>query len=178
MKNLLKYIFLITFTFSLFESLLGQSDSEILVPYRKGNKWGYMSIKNVMLVKPQYQEAYPFIAGLASVKRKNKYGFINKSGEAVIGFRFDSAKDFYRGRALVGNDDSLFVINAENQEFKRVSACGGGIMHMLDYGVMEMNGLIGVVRAYPYDTIIHPKYIDVKVFSDIDIFAVMDTTNK
>jgi len=35
--------------------------------------------------------------GLATVRRENKYGFINRKGKVVVNFQFDDAGDFHMG---------------------------------------------------------------------------------
>ena len=53
------------------------------------------------MIKPQYQLAFDFSDGLAPVKIKNKWGYINKAGEIAIKPQFKSAYEFQNGLAMV-----------------------------------------------------------------------------
>ncbi|TWV83565.1 WG repeat-containing protein [Moraxella sp. VT-16-12] len=44
--------------------------------------------------------------GLAVVKKNDKWGFIDKTGQVVIALQYDYVGDFSEGLALVGADDS------------------------------------------------------------------------
>lgn len=43
---------------------------------------------------------------------------------------------------------------------------------------LKKNGLKGVVRTYPTDTLIRAKYVDIKTFGKINVFAVRNPTGK
>ena len=62
-----------------------------------------------------------FSEGMAWVKNENdKYGFIDKSGTLVIPFKYDYARPFHEGRALVSQDAEFSVrtgfIDAKGEE--------------------------------------------------------------
>ncbi len=91
-KNLILALFL-TITVPVF----AQNADMSLIPYRKGDLWGYASPDKSIVIKPQYQEARRFYEGFASVKKGGKYGYINKQGKVVIPFKFFTAKSFQFG---------------------------------------------------------------------------------
>lgn len=68
-----------------------------LIPYRKGDLWGYATTDKSIFIKPQYAEADFFYEGFAVVKKGDRYGYINKTGKVVIPFKFYSAKPFRFG---------------------------------------------------------------------------------
>jgi hypothetical protein len=68
-----------------------------LVPYRKGNLWGYANPDKTIALKPTYNETNWFVAGLAVVKKGVKFGYINKANKLVIPYKFYSAKPFMYG---------------------------------------------------------------------------------
>ncbi len=84
-----------------------------LVPYRNGNKWGYSTTDNKVVIEPKYNEANWFSEGYASVKVGNKYGYINKAGKLVIPAKFTVAKPFRKGymphAGKEGGDSVLFA---------------------------------------------------------------------
>lgn len=53
------------------------------------------------IISPIYDDARGFSEGLAAVKRGDKWGYINESGEVVIDFQYDRAHSFSEGKALV-----------------------------------------------------------------------------
>ncbi|MFD3408748.1 WG repeat-containing protein [Aquirufa sp. HETE-83D] len=75
-----------------------------------------------------YDQAFPFREGLARVSRNGYWGFINKSGEEVIGPRYVHAEDFSEGLASV----SLAKIETNED---------GYVFHKDEkYGMINSNG--------------------------------------
>lgn len=68
-----------------------------LIPYRKGDLWGYATSDKLIAITPQYSEADFFYEGFAAVKKGDRYGYINKAGKVVIPFKFYTAKAFRFG---------------------------------------------------------------------------------
>ena len=91
-KTLL-FLSIIIFSFNSFAQTIDYS----LIPYRKGNKWGYADAQKNILVNPRYDDAQWFSEGLAAVKVGNKWGYINKQGKLVIPAKFTVAKSFRKG---------------------------------------------------------------------------------
>ena len=48
--------------------VFAQREDLKLIPYRKGDLWGYANTNKDIVIKPQYNEANLFYAGFASVK--------------------------------------------------------------------------------------------------------------
>lgn len=57
-------------------------------------KFGFKHANGQDVTKYEYDEAYGFKLGLASVKKDGKWGFINKEGDVVIPFDYDDSRDF------------------------------------------------------------------------------------
>jgi len=58
-----------------------------LIPYRKGDKWGYCDKEKNIIIDCMYNDARPFSEGLAVVNVFGKEGFIgciNESGELIV----------------------------------------------------------------------------------------------
>ncbi|OJJ19509.1 hypothetical protein BKI52_22130 [marine bacterium AO1-C] len=68
---------------------------------RKGKKWGYLDRKGRVLIRPQYDGAWPFHEGLAAVKRGGKWGYINRNNRLVIGYKYSKPGNFSKGKASV-----------------------------------------------------------------------------
>lgn len=65
-----------------------------LIPFLKGNKFGFVDVNKNLVISPVYEEASPFSNGLALVKLKGKYGYVNEKGEEVIPLKYDNAQSF------------------------------------------------------------------------------------
>jgi hypothetical protein len=65
------------------------------------NKWGLTDYAGTSIVGPIFNEMNPFYDGLSLVKTE-KYGFIDKNGKVVIPIKYDDARDFTMGLAIVG----------------------------------------------------------------------------
>lgn len=64
-------------------------------------KFGYMDETGRVVIKPQFDRAYPFTEGLAAVWIGNEAGFIDPSGKIVIPLQYYSAYPFSDGLAAV-----------------------------------------------------------------------------
>ncbi|HSA05750.1 MAG TPA: TonB family protein [Candidatus Gastranaerophilales bacterium] len=94
-----------------------QKQADYLFPIETEGKYGYIDNKGKEIVKPQYEEVFPFSEGLAAVKINNKFGYINTKGNFVIQPELCSAQNFLEGLALVSPDCvSKYFIN--NQGLK------------------------------------------------------------
>lgn len=92
--------------------------AQYLIPYRKGDQWGYCDVSKSIVIPIQYEWAEPFSEGLAAVKKNGHFGFINKRGETVIDFKYDYAKTFQSGLAQVRNSKGVLIwINRKGVEY-------------------------------------------------------------
>ncbi|MDE6180246.1 MAG: WG repeat-containing protein, partial [Phocaeicola sp.] len=72
--------------FMLFPLLvLGQSLE--IKPDKKG-KLGYFDSDGNKVISCQYEEAEPFVNGVARVRKNGKYGLINEKGKAMGGLKY------------------------------------------------------------------------------------------
>jgi len=86
MKSLL-VLFLFIFSYISFS----QNNSR-LIPYKKGNYWGFSNIDGKILIAPQFDTVDFFNWENISQVRKNKLiGYINKSGKILVPIEFNSS---------------------------------------------------------------------------------------
>jgi serine/threonine-protein kinase len=84
--------------------------SEGLAPVLVGDfetgKWGYIDSTGNMVIEPQFDNAYEFSDGIATVRIADKWGFIDMTGQHVIDPQFDDTWAFYGGiaRVRIGNE--------------------------------------------------------------------------
>ena len=92
---------------------IAQTIDYSLIPYRKGDKWGYADAQRNILINPKYNDAQWFSEGLAAVKIGSKWGYINKQGKLIIPAKFTVAKSFRKGYVpnggKAGGDSVLFA---------------------------------------------------------------------
>ena len=97
--------------------VFAQQTDMSMIPYRKGNLWGYASPDKTMLITPAYEQVNFFYEGYASVKKGSKFGYINKEGKVVIPFNYYTAKPFRFG----------YVDNGANRKSDTVLFAGASL---------------------------------------------------
>ncbi len=128
-----KRLFLACFLLLSISSFAQQPDLS-MIPYRKGNLWGYASPDKRILVVPVYDETSFFYEGYASVKKGARYGYIGKRGKMVIPFQFYSAKHF-----RYGYTDNLKANRPDTVLFAGAVLTPGGIERCIDTHGRQMS---------------------------------------
>lgn len=82
-----------------------------LFPVIQNDKYGYIDTSGRVVIEPQFDGAWSFSEGLASVEVNGKRGYIDKSGRVVIEPQFDGTGSFSEGLAEVGIDDKWGYID-------------------------------------------------------------------
>jgi hypothetical protein len=77
-----------------------------LVAVRIEGKVGFMDTTGSIVVKPSYDDAYPFSEGLAPVTSGGKWGYIDQNGKLLVPFQYGVAHMFIEGVASVQLSDS------------------------------------------------------------------------
>jgi serine/threonine protein kinase len=80
-----------------------------LIPFHKGNKWGFSDGNKKLVIEAKYYDVYRFSEGLAEVRldfsrsrvSNFKSGFVDKTGNEVIPLKYDYADSFSEGMARV-----------------------------------------------------------------------------
>lgn len=65
-------------------------------------KMGLIDVEGNLIVECVYENAIFFREELALVKKKGKYGFINRNGKVVLPLKYDIADNFIKGYARIG----------------------------------------------------------------------------
>ena len=84
------------------------SSTDELYAFFNGRKWGYLDSVGEIRIKPQYEEVCAFFNGLAGVKKRGKWGFIDKQNSAVIPFDYDILKPVHRFKKFYDYNRTLF----------------------------------------------------------------------
>ena len=88
------------------------------VPGQRFVKQGCIDTKGNQVIAPLFEQPSMFIEGCAAVRKDGKWGYIDKTGQPLTKFEFDSAGPMRGGMALVWKWDK----NAKGQIVK--SRCG------------------------------------------------------
>ncbi len=112
------YLILAIVLMAISVSLMAQTSE--LIPYRKGDKWGYCDRNKKIVIKPKYESADPFSDGLAWVQINDKWVLINREDKEITKCKYDFAWDFHEGLALVQKGKKFGFVNKEGLE---VVAC-------------------------------------------------------
>ncbi len=125
-----------------FEMGFGYTENDFFPVADNSAKWGFINLKGEVVIPFQFQNAYGFSEGLASVKVNEKYGYINPGGEFEIAPDFDYARYFYKGSAIVGQNNLEYLINTRGEKITQ----GSSDMAMLndDYVVYKQGALYGI----------------------------------
>lgn len=124
-----------------------------LIPYRKGDKWGFCDRDKRIVIECVYDEVDFFSEGLAAVQLNGKYGFVDKTGNVCISTSFDYAYSFNRsGLAAVRFDKKDILIDKNGLtkfSFYDVSFITiGGY-----YEIWHDDGLFGLINKFRKMTI-------------------------
>lgn len=80
------------------------SQNQILIPYRKGNLWGYADTTGKVLIEPQFLKPVFFKEGLAIVGTESGVGLINHVGNYLIQPEYDSIAMLSNSNCLISSE--------------------------------------------------------------------------
>lgn len=76
----------------------------ILIPYRKGDKWGYCNYKKEIIIPCKYNAAEPFSEGIAAVSL-DSVGYIDENDNIIIKHKYDIGLPFHNSAAAVSKNN-------------------------------------------------------------------------
>jgi hypothetical protein len=85
-----------------------------IIPYKVGDKWGYINIKGKVIVRAYYDYAGPFKDGYSVIKLGNKYAIFNIKGEIIIPFSERILYGFYNGLCRFSINGKVGFINEKD----------------------------------------------------------------
>jgi predicted nucleic acid-binding Zn ribbon protein len=127
-----------------------------LIPYRKGDKWGFCDRNKKLVIPAVYDMVWPFSEGLAAVYVNGKYGYIDTKGNLVIPAVYDDAWPFSEGLATVGVDGKYgFIDTKGNMATQAIYDWAGDFSNGLacvkvngKYGFIDTKGNIVIPAVY------------------------------
>ncbi len=100
MRNNIRILFTLIFIICLSGTglLYAQTDTADrtpeLIPYRKGDKWGYADKNKKIVIPVKYDYAGVFRNGRAMVRLNKMEGYLDKKGNEIIGIKYTLAMEF------------------------------------------------------------------------------------
>ena len=134
-----------------------QVSETLLIPYRKGEKWGYCSVDKKIMIACVYDKADFFIKeGFANVISDNKKSTIDRTGKALP-FTLEDNSPFVDGLAVASCNRKFGIVNTNAEiviPFKYDSIhkyCEGFAKVEIDnkYGFIDRKG--NIVVPFEYD---------------------------
>lgn len=124
--------------------------------------WGYYNRNNVWVIKPQFDNAHSFSAGLAIVEKGGKFGLIDTLGNFVIPMQYtsligDAALDGYFVVELTEGGESIYL-NRQGKPFTSVAVkfiypSYGSRFHSFsnqdgEYGYLNIDGTLHIAAQF------------------------------
>ncbi|MCC6461743.1 MAG: WG repeat-containing protein [Saprospiraceae bacterium] len=118
-------------------TLLSQAQTSLsnCIPFRQGDRWGYVDAKGNTLISPRFEEAGLLRHGRARVRQNGRYGFVDAHGNMVIEPKYQSATEFDE-YAKVCRKGKCFYIDAYGHSVpddKAVAGHCGGVITCVRY---------------------------------------------
>lgn len=76
-------------------------------------KYGYKDSNGNIVIRPVFENAWPFHEGFAVVRQNGKYGYIDEDGWVIIPTQYDGAGHFSEGLAHVKKNKKIGFIDQE-----------------------------------------------------------------
>ncbi|MEZ4981194.1 MAG: WG repeat-containing protein [Saprospiraceae bacterium] len=81
---------------------------QILIPYKKGNVYGFANESKKVIIEPKYDLVFPFdSSGFAIIIKDSLYGQINRSGEELIRCIFSSLEECKEERLFTEDENGV-----------------------------------------------------------------------
>jgi len=156
MKRLIFFVLLI----------VGTLYGENLIPYRKGDKWGFATEDKKIVIRPKYDKVWPFGEDETATKvmLKGKYGMIDKRGKEVVRPIYDEIEWFSESLLLVKFNNKYGLLNANNfrEVVKPVYDEIKQSPFFESFLVVKLSDKYGLLRADNFKEVVKPKYSNIE----------------
>jgi hypothetical protein len=97
------------------------------------SKTGFIDKTGKLVIKPQFDSAFPFSEGLAKVRIGDKAGFIDRTGKIVVPLKFHGKEFGYSSDSEIGFKEGLAVVELDGK-----------------YGYIDNTGKVVIAIQYQY----------------------------
>ncbi len=143
-----------------------------LIPYRKGNLWGYCDVNKKIIIKPEYDKVtYFFDNQVGMVSKDNKVGLISAKGEIVIPILYRYVGKDNKGYMAFSDSGRVYF----DENFKKLNEPLESVPEEMmapekPYDYSEANGKKGVTGRLP----IYDEMFDFKLNGNTYFTALKD----
>jgi hypothetical protein len=88
-----------------------KKNEKFVKPHQKNGKWGFINENDEIVIKHQFDDAFPFFEGLSAVIINGKRGYINVQGDYIVEPIYESGTYFKDGKAQVTLNGQDFYID-------------------------------------------------------------------
>lgn len=134
-----------------------------LIPYRKGDKWGFSKPDKTIVIECIYDKATWFSEEVSVVIKDKKYGYINKQGKTVINFEYDNAEPFFHNVAVIEKVGKKGIINLRNEVL--IEAKFNDIYFRRDDYISIKSGKQACLLNLNFQEVIAKKYQNIGLFT-------------
>ncbi|MDF7814295.1 WG repeat-containing protein [Hymenobacter sp. YC55] len=142
--------------------LLAQATSSQLVPFRRGNRWGYADHTRHLVLPLAYDEAGPFVSGVALVRQGALFGYIDGGGNPVTPMQFTHASNFNQGRAHVELNGETFDIDLNGQRLSTPTDPEPETDYLEQGDIMRRQGKVGFRFTAGSSTVVPAEYDEIQ----------------
>ena len=101
-----------------FEDIRWRAENGVILAAGENGQWRLFSRSGESVTPETFDFIYDFSCGLASVRRGDKYGFIDRTGSVVIPFLYEEAYSYTEeGLATVIKNGRVFTLDTEGMVF-------------------------------------------------------------
>ncbi|QDA60361.1 WG repeat-containing protein [Hymenobacter jejuensis] len=135
--------FLLSVLLLISELSYAQTAASRLIPFRRGDKWGYADRSRHLVLPLQYDEAGPFVGEVAWVRQGDRYGYIDGSGHALTPVQYTQASTFQGERATVTLNSETFDISTSGVRLTEPAPAAPDEDYLSQGDVVRRNGKVG-----------------------------------
>jgi len=149
----------------------GRSQKKNLFSFRQNNRVGFIDKSGRVLINPQFDGAFDFYEGRASVKIGDKWGVINQSGTMVVNPQYDFVTRFREGLAAIRMKDQNGYIDTSgkiviNPQFKNARPFADGLAAVQvgdKWGFVDQSGKLVINPQFDFADDFAEGLTDVKI---------------
>ena len=162
-----------------------------LVPFKKGDKWGYVNKSKEVIIPVGYDVAEPFQQGLAKVAVNGKFGMIRKDGTTFLPIEFDQLLFIMDGLIMVQLHGRQGLLNLEKDtllemRYSNISYSASGVSRAPYISVTTLKNKKGyinqrgkIIVPFNYDVFVNHfkngrRQVRVKINND-QLYGLVDT---
>ncbi|HHG83920.1 MAG TPA: WG repeat-containing protein [Bacteroidetes bacterium] len=140
------------------EEELLETEGLVLVPFRKGEYWGFADTNMHAVILPGYTSVEPFWENVAVVEKNGAYGVIDKRGREIIPIRFTKISRSACGVFTVQTPDGFILVKNDGKRVNNIVypgmfsyTCSEGripVMENEKIGFLDKNGRKVIPSTY------------------------------